>query len=116
MSNIIFYSFIPLLILQIVSMNVRVGDYGLTEARYMGYLLIAYEIILITLRIIKTEKYLTEAILVMVGFIVLAILSPLNVFDVSVYSQTARITNMLEKVDSFKDLSVDEKNECKRAY
>ena len=116
MSNIIFYSFIPLLILQIVSMNVRVGDYGLTEARYMGYLLIAYEIILITLRIIKNEKYLTEAILVMVGFIVLAILSPLNVFDVSVYSQTARITNMLEKVDSFKDLSVDEKNECKRAY
>ena len=43
-SNILFYSFIPLLILQIIAMNVRVGDYGLTETRYMGYLLIAFEI------------------------------------------------------------------------
>ena len=115
-SNIIFYLFIPLLILQIIAMSVRVGDYGLTEARYMGYLLIAYEIILMALKVIKKEKYLTEAILVMVGFIVFAILTPLNVFDVPAYSQTARITKMLKSVDSFDELTTTEKNECKRAY
>ena len=63
-SNILFCSFVPLMILQIIAMNVRVGDYGLTESRYMGYLLIAFEIIFIALMIIKKAKYLDKIILV----------------------------------------------------
>ena len=114
-SNILFYSFIPLLILQIIAMNVRVGDYGLTETRYMGYLLIAFEIIFIALMIIKNSKYLDKIILVFAGFIIWGVLTPFNVFDVPVYSQTARITNMLDKVEKFEDLSDEEKNECKKA-
>ena len=114
-SNILFYSFIPLLILQIIAMNVRVGDYGLTETRYMGYLLIAFEIIFIALMIIKNSKYLDKIILVFAGFIIWGVLTPFNVFDVPVYSQTARITNMLDKVEKFEDLSDEEKNEKKKA-
>lgn len=115
-SNILFYSFIPLMILQIIAMNVRVGDYGLTESRYMGYLLIAFEIIFIALMIIKKAKYLDKIILVFAGFIIFGLLTPFNVFDVPVYSQTARITNMLKTVESFDELSTEEKNECKKAY
>ncbi len=114
-SNILFYSFIPLMILQIIAMNVRVGDYGLTESRYMGYLLIAFEIIFIALMIIKKAKYLDKIILVFAGFIIFGLLTPFNVFDVPVYSQTARITNMLKTVESFDELSTKQKNECKKA-
>lgn len=114
-SNILFYSFIPLMILQIIAMNVRVGDYGLTESRYMGYLLIAFEIIFIALMIIKKAKYLDKIILVFAGFIIFGVLTPFNVFDVPVYSQTARITKMLKTVESFDKLSTKEKNECKKA-
>lgn len=114
-SNILFYSFIPLMILQIIAMNVRVGDYGLTENRYMGYLLIAFEIIFIALMIIKKSKYLDKIILVFAGFIIFGVITPFSVFDVPVYSQTARITDMLEKVKSFEDLPIKEKNECKKA-
>ncbi len=114
--NILFYSFIPLLILQIIAMNVRVGDYGLTESRYMGYLLIAFEIIFIALMIIKKAKYLDKIILVFAGFIIFGLLTPFNVFDVPVYSQTARITNMLKTVESFDKLSTEQKNECKKAF
>lgn len=116
MSNIIFYSFIPLMILQIIAMNVRVGDYGLTESRYMGYLLIAFEIIFIILMIVKKSKHLDKTILVLAGFIILGVLSPLNIYDVPVYSQTARITKMLKTVDSFEALSTRQKNECKKAF
>lgn len=115
-SNILFYSFIPLLILQIISMNVRVSEYGLTESRYMGYLLIAFEIIFIALIIIKNSKYLDKIILVFAGFIIVGLLSPFNIVDVPIYSQTARITDMLETVESFEDLSVGEKDECKKAF
>lgn len=116
MSNIIFYSFIPLMILQIIAMNVRVGDYGLTESRYMGYLLIAFEIIFIILMIVKKSKHLDKVILVLAGFVILGVLSPLNIYDVPVYSQTARITKMLKTVDSFDALSTRQKNECKKAF
>ena len=114
-SNILLYSFIPLMILQIIAMNVRVADYGLTESRYMGYLLIAFEIIFIALMIIKKAKYLDKIILVFAGFIIFGLLTPFNVFDVPVYSQTARITKMLNTVENFDDLSVEQKNECKKA-
>ena len=115
-SNILLYSFIPLMVLQIIAMNVRVGDYGLTESRYMGYLLIAFEIVFIALMIIEKAKYLDKIILVFAGFIIFGILTPFNVFDVPVYSQTARITNMLKTVDSFESLTTEEKNECKKAF
>ena len=115
-SNILFCSFVPLMILQIIAMNVRVGDYGLTESRYMGYLLIAFEIIFIALMIIKKAKYLDKIILVFAGFIIFGLLTPFNVFDVPVYSQTARITNMLKTVEKFEELSTEQKNECKKAY
>ena len=115
-SNIIFYSFMPLMILQIIAMNVRVVDYGLTEARYTGYLLIAFEIIFIALMMIKKGKYLDKVILVFAGFILIGTISPFNVFDVPVYSQTARITKMLDTVENFDDLSVQQKNECKKAF
>ena len=114
-SNILLYSFIPLMFLQIIAMNVRVGDYGLTESRYMGYLLIAFEVIFIALMIIKKAKYLDKIILVFAGFIIFGLLTPFNVFDVPVYSQTARITDMLSKVESFEELTTEEKNECKKA-
>ena len=114
-SNILFYSFIPLLILQIIAMNVRVGDYGLTESRYMGYLLIVFEIIFIALMIIKKAKYLDKIVLVFAGFIIWGLLTPFNVFDVPVYSQTSRITNMLDSVEKFDDLTENQKNECKKA-
>lgn len=116
LSNIIFYSFIPLMILQIIAMNVRVADYGLTESRYMGYLLIAFEIIFIILMIIKKAKYLDKIILVFAGFIIFGTLTPFNIFDVPVYSQTARITNMLKNVETFEDLTTNQKNECKKAF
>ena len=48
------------MVLQIIAMNVRVADYGLTESRYMGYLLIAFEVIFIALMIIKKAKYLDK--------------------------------------------------------
>ena len=114
-SNILFYSFIPLLVLQIIAMNVRVADYGLTESRYMGYLLIAFEITFILLMIIKKSKYLDKIILVFAGFMIFGVLSPFNIYDVPVYSQTARITNMLKDVENFDALTIEQKNECKKA-
>ena len=115
LSNIIFYSFIPLMFLQILAMNVRVQDYGLTESRYMGYLLIVFEIIFIALMIIKKAKYVDKIILVLVGLIVWGLLTPFNVYSVPVYSQTARITDMLKDAGSFEALTTEQKNECKRA-
>ena len=46
-----------------MKVTTRHGDYGLTESRYMGYLLIAFEIIFIALMIIVAIIGLLEIII-----------------------------------------------------
>jgi hypothetical protein len=68
-TNILIYAFIPFILLQFIGLNIRVSDYGLTTERYMGYVLIIFEIVFIVLSIIKESKYLREIFIFSVGYI-----------------------------------------------
>ena len=70
-------AFIPVIILQIITMSMRVNQYGLTSERYMGYILVLFEICLTTLSLYKDGRHLDKIFLIVIGFAFVFILSPL---------------------------------------
>ena len=63
-------AFIPALILQIISIGLRINQYGFTASRYLGVILIIFEIIYIYLYQFKFDKFkyifIVDAILVLI--------------------------------------------------
>lgn len=114
-TNILLYLFIPFIFLQIFAMGIRVNEYGLTESRYMAVLLIIVEIALILLILIKNSKYLDKIILFVAVLTVIAILSPLNIENVTRMSQINRAKNIIARTGDFSLLTDKEKEECKKA-
>lgn len=115
-SKALVFLFMPFIILQIIAMGIRVNEYGLTESRYMAWMLVAFEIVFIGLMLIKKSKYLDKSIWFVVALVVLGVLSPLNVEAVPKMSQTARIEKLISKAGSFENLNDEEKAECKEVF
>ena len=115
-STALIFLFIPFIFLQIFAMGIRVKEYGLTASRYMAFFLIAFEIVFISLMLIKKSQHLDKSILFVVALVFLGVLSPLNIEAVPAMSQASRIEKMLSGSGNFENLTVDEKEECKRAY
>ena len=116
LSKLFVYSFILVIVLQILAMNIRVRDYGLTETRYISYLFVIFEIIAVILMIKEDAKNIDKVILVLVGLVLIGTISPLNIQIVPVLSQTARIENMVSSAEEFDALSNEDKTDCKSAY
>ena len=116
LSKLFVYSFILVIVLQILAMNIRVRDYGLTETRYIAYLFVVFEIIAVILMIKDDAKNIDKVILVLVGLVLIGTISPLNIQIVPVLSQTARIEKMVSSAEEFDALSNEDKTDCKSAY
>ena len=104
--------FIPFIFLQIYSIGVRIGENGITEARYLCVMLIIFEIIY-TIIYIKNKSKIEISLLVIIIFTVISTLVPFaNMFKVSALSQY----NILKKYDSKENLSKEEKSKLYGAY
>ena len=107
-------AFIPVIILQIITMSMRVNQYGLTSERYMGYILVLFEICLTTLSLYKDGRHLDKIFLIVIGFAFVFILSPINYIDIPVKAQITRLDKMLE--GGFENLSEEDKVQAKKTY
>ena len=104
--------FIPFIFLQIYSIGVRIGENGITEARYLCVMLIIFEIIY-TIIYIKNKSKIEISLLVIAILTVVSTLVPFaNMFKVSALSQY----NILKKYDSKENLSKEEKSKLYGAY
>ena len=84
------YAYIPFIILQIISISIRITSYGLTEARYLGMILIIFETIYIGMYI--TKHKLENMLLVSIVLIVIAFVCPvINMINTSTVSQYSRL-------------------------
>lgn len=116
LSNIIIYSYIPFIFLQIYSMGIRVSEYGLTPARYMAYMLVIFEIVFFILLIVKKSKYLNCSILFLAVLVLIGTVTPLNVEDVSYNDQANRIEKMIKQSNGFDNLTEEQKDDCISKY
>ncbi len=104
--------FVPFIFLQIYSIAVRIGEYGLTEARYMGIMLIIFEIIY-TIIYIKNKTKIAVNLLLIIALIVMSTITPfINMFRISAFNQFI-IFNKYNQKDY---ITQEEKSKMNGAY
>ena len=92
--------YIPFILMEIYSMGVRVGDYGLTVPRYMAFAYVAMQIVLIGLILFKDSKYLDKFLLAGIIAVIIITVSPINAEKVSIMSQKNRFNKAMEVLDA----------------
>lgn len=111
-NKILPFAFIPFILLQIYSLGVRIIDNGLTELRYVGCMLILFEIIYIAMYIKNREKVGNSIIVLIVLSVITLIVPQVNMYRASNFSQYIILT----KYDIAKDYSQEELSKFKGAY
>ena len=111
------YIFIPLVIIQMYSVGVRIYDYGYTIERYLGVMLIAFEIVTIICLIHKKDNNLHKIMLALITLTIITLCIPkLNIIDVSRHSQLNRLLSVYKKDTDYDSLSYKDKETIKSAY
>jgi len=87
---------IPIVIMQLVSVAIRLNAYGVTESRYYVALFGIFSIICAVILSLKPIARNSIIVLLAAGFAILSIIPPIDAFTVSRVSQTTRLENMLQ--------------------
>ena len=97
-AEIIPWTFLPLLLLQVYSVGIRIWEYGVTPQRYLGAFWIVMEGIYFLIYGIR-RKSVGNMLLVGAGVLIVSLLFPfINMYSVSVYSQEAILSRYHEGV------------------
>lgn len=98
--NIMPFLFVPFIVLQIMCISMRIGQYGFTFSRYMGVALIVFEIAYIGLYtfkfIVKRDIMANTLIVVALAALLVFIVPFINVHSVIIASQKAYIEKYLD--------------------
>lgn len=97
------YLMIPILAAQAVAVYIRLNAYGITTPRYVSLVLTAVALIFVVISLIRKGRYIRQVILVLIGVSILVSVTPLNIIDVPVYEQTARLERILVRNNMFSD-------------
>lgn len=118
------YFMLPILVAQAVAVYIRLDVYGLTSARYASLLLTSVALIFIIISLIWQGRYIKHIIPVIIGVALLASITPLDIIDVPVYEQTARLERVLvnngmfsgNKIISKSDIAEEDKKQIMSCY
>jgi hypothetical protein len=112
--------FIPFIVIQIICLYMRIAQYGLTQSRYFGILLIVFEIlyeVIYTLRFLKGKGMEWILFPVVLGFVLIALIVPgVNVCAAITGSQGKVVERFIEDTLSGKELSSADKALARSAY
>ena len=90
------YLFIPFIILQAYSLGIRCLENGLTITRYMGWMILAFEIVTIFLMLYKKSKYLSKILIVLCVIVTISVLLPyINMYETPARNQAKVIQEYL---------------------
>ena len=100
------YAYIPLLILEIISMGIRIADYGFTESRYLAVVLIIAQTIYLAWELIgkllKKKIGYENYIFVAMGILTIVLICPvLNLDKFCFISQRDRFEEAMESGDYY---------------
>lgn len=90
------YVFCPFIVLQLLCVGLRIGQYGLTDERYMGCFLIVFEILYIVIYTLFQKKFLPFVFFILAGlFSCYAIVPFINVTDMIYMTQKSTFMSYL---------------------
>lgn len=99
------YVFAPLIILQIYSMGIRIYEHGMTNERYMGVMLIVFEIGTVIIWKLCKQKYEVLIKLLAIIIVVSVFVPVVNMESVSNTWQTVFLQKYLQEVMDGKELT-----------
>ena len=86
---------VPVVVMQLISVYIRLNAYGVTESRYYVALFGVFSIVIGIILSFKPVKRNGLIALLAAGFAVLSIIPPVDAFTISRNSQVTRLENML---------------------
>lgn len=94
---------LPLVAAQIAAFAIRIDAYGYTPARVASLLYIIFSVVSCALTLVRRGKYMPVAFLILAALCILGSATPLNVIDVAMRSQVARIVRVYRAHDLLAD-------------
>ena len=91
------HAFIPFIFIQIYALFIRINSYGITFSRYLGIMIILFEIIYIIIYIIKKDKLYLMFYISIIFILITMIVPKINMYDISYKSQVERIIKLLSQ-------------------
>ena len=108
------YLLIPLVALQIYTVIIRFIGYGITPARYITYMFIAFEIASIFLMLFKKSAKLEYSIIIFVILSIITTVTPFNLIKVSKWNQKSRLDSVANI--NFDEMTQDELEKYSSSY
>lgn len=87
---------IPIVIMQLISVGIRLNAYGVTESRYYVALFGIFSVVIGVILSLKPVSKNSLIALLAAGFAIISIIPPVDAFTISRVSQITRIENILE--------------------
>lgn len=110
------YFFAPLIGLQIYSIVVRIGAYGLTPSRYAGILLILFELVMVLVWRFA-RKSCGKLLMLIAGFVLIAVFVPfINMFHLSAMNQEYILKQYIQKLETGEEPNEEEYERLEGAY
>ncbi len=110
------YLFIPFVFLQLYSVIQRYIDKGITPLRYISYMFLIFEIIILTLTIFRINKKLKLLLISSITIITITFISPLNLVSVSNMNQSYILKRAFYNETEFNNLNIKNKEKVNSAY
>lgn len=110
------YSLIPLIPVQTYAISVRVCHNGMTPSRYIGVLLILFEIVMLLVWRFWLDKLERVLLILGAGVVVAVFLPGINMYSVSNRWQSAFLKSYYNKVLEHEELTQEEYERLKGAY
>ena len=110
------YFYMPFILLECYSLYVRIAELGFTPVRYFGIVFIIGQIIALILTVAKKGEKLSHIFIYIACLTLIAFITPLNYYNVSVLSQKNILVNAFPETVAYKDLSQENKSKVKGAY
>lgn len=119
------YILLPVIVMQCVAVGIRLSNYGLTPARYISAVLIDIAIITAVVSLMKKGKYIPFVLFLVAFCSIITTTGFLNLYDVPLYEQEARLTNVLKaqsmlnengKIVPNPNIDVESKEKISSAY
>lgn len=110
------YFYMPFILLECYSLYVRIAELGFTPVRYFGIVFIMGQIIALILTITKKGEKLPHIFLYIACLTLIAFITPINYYNVSVLSQKNILVNAFPETLSYKELSQENRSKVKGAY
>ncbi|MCL1846519.1 MAG: DUF4153 domain-containing protein [Coriobacteriia bacterium] len=91
------FGIIPIIAMQFIAMYIRLSSYGLTAPRYVSLALNVLALVFAVVSLIRNGRFIKHLLLVAVVASLLLTVTPLNLYDVPLREQAARLTRVLEQ-------------------